>query len=44
MILGASINPLMKKLVPQSLLKTLKLISAATVQAPAVDLDWWKTA
>ena len=43
MILGASINPLVKKLVPQSLLKTLKPVSSAAAQAPAVDLDWWKT-
>ena len=44
MILGASINPLVKKLVPESLLKTLKSVPAAAAQAPAVDLDWWKTA
>ena len=34
----------MKKLVPQSLLKTLKPVPTAAAQAPAVDLDWWKTA
>lgn len=43
MILGASINPLVKKLVPHGLLNTLRPAPAGPV-APPIELDWWKKA
>lgn len=40
MILGASINPLLKKFIPGSLLRTMQHSNAAQTAQP--DLDWWK--
>lgn len=39
MILGASINPMLKKLVPGGVLRTMQ---PAPTGASSVDLDWWK--
>ena len=40
MILGASINPLLKKFIPGSLLRTMQHSNAAQTAQP--DLNWWK--
>ena len=41
MILGASINPMLKKIIPSGMLQSFRPTpSAATVAKP--DLDWWK--
>lgn len=40
MILGASINPILKKLVPTGMLQALR---PATTPAAKPDLDWWKS-
>lgn len=39
MILGASINPMLKKLVPGGVLRTMQ---PAPTGVSSVDLDWWK--
>jgi glycosyltransferase involved in cell wall biosynthesis len=40
MILGASINPMLKKLIPGGLLRTMQPVAPASASRP--DLDWWK--
>jgi glycosyltransferase involved in cell wall biosynthesis len=40
MILGASINPMLKKMIPTGLLRTMQPSTAAQISQP--DLDWWK--
>ena len=40
MILGASINPMLRKIIPTGLLRAMKPEKA--VQATQPDLDWWK--
>jgi glycosyltransferase involved in cell wall biosynthesis len=40
MILGASINPMLKKIIPAGLLRTMQPSTAAQISQP--DLDWWK--
>ncbi|TVT38258.1 glycosyltransferase [Hymenobacter setariae] len=39
MILGASINPVLKKLLPKGLLRTMQ---PATINTSRPNLDWWK--
>ena len=41
MILGASVNPMLKRLIPQGLLRRFRPETAAPAAAP--DLDWWKS-
>ena len=40
MILGASINPMVKKLLPQSAVSAMRPVLVS--QTELVDLDWWK--
>ena len=42
MILGASVNPLLKKVLPQGLLSKLRPVQPALPTAGKVELDWWK--
>lgn len=42
MILGASINPVLKKLAPTGMLRALRPAPAASATAGKPDLDWWK--
>ena len=41
MILGASINPMLKKLVPTDMLRALRPVAAASATSQPA-LDWWK--
>jgi glycosyltransferase involved in cell wall biosynthesis len=42
MILGSTVNPLVKGLLPASLLQTLRPATTAPATAGAVNLNWWK--
>lgn len=42
MILGATVSPMLKKVVPAGLLTKLRPVAEPALQATKVDLEWWK--